>query len=130
MNSDVSLIEIDLLRGGTPIAGGNYVTGKLDDIEPRPDYLVVLSRSWQRGLNLETELFPFTIRESLPCIPVPLREGENEVLLDLQYVFQLIYDNGPYRRGAVDYSQTPEPALSAEHSEWVAKLLLDRGITG
>jgi hypothetical protein len=105
-----------------------YVTQKLGELEPKPDYLVVVSRAWQRGAKLALELFPFTVRDPLPCIPVPLREGEREVPLDLQYVFTLAYDSGPYRRGAVDYAQPPEPPLPADQAEWADQLLRESGL--
>jgi len=128
LDSDASLIEIDLLRGGEPIVGGMHVSEKLSELEPKPDYVVVISRAWQRGAKLAHELFPFTVRDPLPCIPVPLREGEQEVPLDLQYVFTLAYDSGPYRRGAVDYAQPPDPPLPPEQADWAAALLKEKGI--
>jgi hypothetical protein len=124
LDSDASLIEIDLLRGGRPVVGGMYVHDAIDKLNPKPDYLVVVSRGWQRGAQLGHQLFPFTVRQPLPCIPVPLRDGEPEVPLDLQYVLRLAYDSGPYHRGAVDYTQPPNPPLPPEHATWAQELLL------
>ena len=54
---------------------------------------------------------------------MPLKQGEEEVLLDLQIVFNRAYDTGPYRRGAVDYSvPPPPPALGDENAAWAAEL--------
>jgi hypothetical protein len=93
-------------------------------LKPPPDYLVVLSRSWQRFED-QRRCFarPWSVREMLPCIPIPLREGETEVPLDLQYVFNRAYDGGPYRRGAVDYSRPPRPPLTDEDAAWAEDLL-------
>lgn len=123
LNSDASLIEVDLLRGGRPVVGGMQVLDAVTKLDPAPDYLVVVSRSWQRGATLGHQLFPFTVRQPLPCIPVPLRDGESEVPLDLQYVFRLAYDSGPYQRGAVDYTQPPNPSLPSEHATWAQEVL-------
>ena len=58
----------------------------------------------------------------LPCIPVPLKQGEDDVRLDLQVVFNRAYDTGPYRRGAVHYSAPPPPpALGDEDAVWAAE---------
>ncbi len=88
-------------------------------LEPRPDYLIAVDR----GAELDYELFPIRLEESLPCVPVPLREGEVEVPLDLQYVFQQAYDGSPYARGAVDYDQPPAPPVRPELADWLAKCL-------
>ncbi len=132
LKSDTSLVEIDLLRSGEPIIGGPQVIEAAGRLTPRPDYLVGVSRAWERGGNLEYELFPIGLEEPLPCIGVPLREGEPDVPLDLQYVFNLAYDGGPYARGAVDYGSPPDPPLGPDLAGWLSERL-DRwrgGATG
>jgi hypothetical protein len=123
LDSDASLIELDLLRKGDRLIAFPAAIDAVSRLEPKPDYLVSLSRAWERGAKLHCELFPTTVRDSLPCIPVPLREGEDEIVLDLQYVFQQAYDSGPYARGAVDYTRPPEPPLDAEAAAWAQTLL-------
>ena len=64
-----------------------------------------------------------SLRACLPCIPVPLKHDAEEVPLDLQYIFNRVYETGPYRRGAVDYSRTPPaPRLAADDAAWAAEL--------
>jgi len=123
LGSDTSLIELDLLRGGQPLIGGPLVIEAAAGLEPRPDYLVAVNRAWQRGAELQYQLFPVRLEESLPCIPVPLREGQAETPLDLQYVFQRAYDSGPYARGAVDYDQPPDPPVRLELTGWLKDCL-------
>jgi len=123
LQSDTSLIEVDLLRAGEPIVGGPWVIESTNRLDLGPDYLVGISRAWQRAVNLDYELFPIRLEDPLPCIPVPLREGEAEVPLDLQYAFQQAYDGGPYARGAVDYDIAPEPPVSPERMIWLANCL-------
>jgi len=127
--SDTSLVELDLLRAGEPLVGGPVVVESAGRLEPRPDYVVGVSRAWERGAKLDYELFPVRLEEPLPCIPVPLREGEPEVPLDLQYVFNRAYDGGPYARGAVDYGVPPDPPLRPELADWLAGRL-DRWRSG
>jgi hypothetical protein len=65
-----------------------------------------------------------------PRIPVPLREDIREVPLDLQFVFNKTYGGGPYLRGAVDYSQPPNPRLGEIDRDWALRLLRDNGLAG
>lgn len=123
LDSDTSLVELDLLRAGRPLIGGPLIIESADRLEPRPDYLVAVSRAWERGAKLDYELFPIRLEDPLPCIPVPLREGEQEVPLDLQYAFNHVYESGPYARGAVDYSSPPDPPVRPELDSWLADCL-------
>jgi len=128
LHSDASLVEVDLLRTGRPVAGGAYVIESANKLEPAPDYIVVVSRAWKRVARLGHQVFAFALRDLLPCITTPLREDEAEVPLDLQYVFNLAYDGGPYRRGAVDYTAPPDPPLLPEDLAWADELLREKGL--
>lgn len=121
--SETSLVELDLLRAGQPLIGGPFIFETTSRMKPRPDYLVGVSRSWERSARLDYEVFPVQLDSPLPCIPIPLREGEREVPLDLQYVFHQVYDGGPYARGAVDYGVPPDPPVRPELASWLAACL-------
>jgi hypothetical protein len=96
---------------------------------PTPDYVALIDRSWRRGEALRVcQVFSIPLTGMLPVISVPLRQGQDEVLLDLQHVFNSAYDSGPYRRGAVDYSQPPEPTLKGEAATWAEQVLRERGV--
>ena len=84
---------------------------------------MLVNRAWRRTHGLSAyQIFPVDLREWLPCIAVPLKQGEEEVLLDLQMVFNRAYDTGPYRRGAVNYTAPPpSPALGDENAVWAAE---------
>jgi hypothetical protein len=106
LDSDANLIEVDLLRAGDRLLANLSLQDRVAQLGPPPDYLVLVNRAWQRlGDALAFQLFPVSVTEALPCIPVPLRQGQEEVPLDLQFVFNRVYDSGPYRRGAVDYER-------------------------
>ena len=86
--------------------------------------LVVANRAWRRlGAATDYQAFPASLNDSLPCIPVPLRE-DLEIPLDLQFVFNTAYDDGPYLRGAVDYREAPQPLLEGEYVAWADQLLV------
>jgi hypothetical protein len=90
--------------------------------------VVLVNRAWRRvDATSAYQVFPVPLTEPLPCIPVPLREGQDEVPLDLQFVFQRAYDSGPYRRGAVDYTCPPEPPLPDELATWADECLQAAG---
>jgi hypothetical protein len=120
LRSPTSLIEIDLLRKGRRLWRTRYGVTDLRSLDPPPEYLITVSRAWKRESPFRIEVFPAFLREPLPVITVPLRQGEAEVPLDLQRCFTEHYDAGPYRRGAVDYTRPPEPPLPEEHREWAA----------
>jgi hypothetical protein len=71
------------------------------------------------------ELYPLSLREPLPAIPIPLREGEARVNLALQPLVERVYAVG--RFDLIDYRMEPEPALSAEDASWAAELLKTAG---
>jgi Protein of unknown function (DUF4058) len=126
LESDAHLIEIDLLRSGDRILPDIILAALIDQIAPPPDYLVLVNRAWRRAGGLAYQVFPCSIREWLPCIPVPLKQDEPEVPLDLQFVFNRAYDDGPYLRGAVDYAKPPEPPLSGDDAGWAEALIAGR----
>lgn len=124
LDSDAGLIELDLLRGGLRALEAPALEWLGAEDEPPPAYMVLINRAWRRTpRGVKYEVFPVGIREPLPRVPVPLQEGEPEPVLDLQHVFNQIYDGGPYARGAVDYTKPPpEPALSPEDAAWALAL--------
>ncbi len=123
LQSETSLIELDFLRAGERLIGGLWIAEWAGRRDPPPDYLVAVNRAWEREMGWEYELFPVRLEEPLPCIPVPLRKGEREIPLDLQYTFQQAYDGGPYARGAVDYGSPPDPPIRPDHAAWLAECL-------
>ena len=127
--SDASLVEIDLLRTGRRILPSEEIETRLARRAIHPDYLVLIGRAWDRSPSRQHyQLFPFTLRDTLPVIPIPLREGDAEPTLDLQYLFQRVYDGGPYRRGAVNYAKPPDPPLTEAELSWAAQFLAPRSV--
>jgi hypothetical protein len=113
--SGVNLVEIDLLRAG--------VRPPLGDPAPSiPDYYALVSRAWQRP---QLDVWPFSVRDPLPHIPVPLDPEEPEVLLDMGAAFARAFEEGRYEE-QVDYSKPPKPAFREPDATWARELLAAR----
>jgi Protein of unknown function (DUF4058) len=130
LESDVSLIELDLLRGGDRLLANVELQTWVGSLQPPPDYVVLINRAWQRAEGFRAfQIFPIPLDEPLPVIPVPLRQDQTELPLDLQYVFNRVYDSGPYRRGAVNYLQPPDPPLVDVQAAWAQHRLREASQT-
>ena len=107
----VHLLELDLLRRGTRA----IIHPRL----PASDYLLALTRARSES----TELWPLSLRHSLPTITIPLREGDTEVPLELGEALTATYDEAGYDL-SIDYRSTPPPpALSAADAAWAQDLV-------
>jgi len=60
----------------------------------------------------------------LPRIHVPLADGDPDIVLDLQAVFNRCYDEGAYVR-RLDYRREPTPPLQGEDAVWAEGVLRD-----
>jgi len=109
--SDVHLVELDLLRGGTRMPMGDPL--------PPGDYYAIISRSYRRPY---CEVYAWTLKDKMPTIPIPLLKGDPDVTLDLQAVFNAAYDRAGYDY-SLDYSREIEPPLSPEDAKWVKECL-------
>jgi len=121
LESNVNLIELDLLRSGRRLLPYPDLVAMVDTLAP--DYLVLLNRGALRQGNwMDYTLYPVLLRETLPCIPVPLAAQDPDVLLDLQVAVNRVYREGPYLR-AIDYSVPPNPPLNEADVAWADELL-------
>ena len=118
LDSSAHLLEIDLLRGGqyTVSAPEGRV---LQAHGTFWDYLVCLHRA---GAGERYQCWPFTMREPLPIVSLPLTGEHPDHLLDLPALFNACYDAGPFRR-TVDYTEPPVPRLKRSDADWVADWL-------
>ncbi|MDW8026783.1 MAG: DUF4058 family protein, partial [Armatimonadota bacterium] len=83
--SDVHLVELDLLREGERLPMGKPL--------PSGHYYAIISRSYKRPI---AEVYAWTIKQPLPTIPIPLKRGDEDVMLDLQKVLDAVYDRAGY----------------------------------
>lgn len=80
----VHVLEVDLLRrGARPWPGIQF---------PETPYLVVLTRA----KHVQAEVWPIGLRNRLPVLPVPLRDPDPDVPLDLQAGLNTVYDEARY----------------------------------
>jgi hypothetical protein len=112
-------------------AGANWV--EVDLLRSPRDRLIVRWDSLgpeQRGTYLTTvfdaqrhELlaYPIGLRERLPVIAIPLREGDAAVPLDLQVVLDRVRDDGPFDE--LDYAEPLDPPLSDDDQAWLRERL-------
>ncbi|MBI4616554.1 MAG: DUF4058 family protein [Planctomycetes bacterium] len=121
LRSNVNLVEIDLLRGGSwtvAIREGTARDGR------RFHYLVSVSRPADRT---EFDLYPILLSDRLPVIGIPLKAGDDDALADLQSLVGRCYDRGQY--GArIEYRKGPWPPFSDLEAAWAAGLLQGAGV--
>ena len=107
----VHLVELDLLRGGRrppmqkplPPGDGYYVVSRF---EQRPD----------------SQVYAWTISHPLPTLPVPLRDPDPDLLIDLSEVYSTAYDRGRFQR-RIDYRGATPPHLHGEEISWVNEVI-------
>ncbi len=114
LHSEANLVEIDLLRGGK----------RLPTIErlPKGDYYAFVTRAERRPT---IEVYSWPLERRLPAIPIPLAEGDPDVSLDLQAIFDTTYDRAGYDY-ALNYTKPIEPTLSETQQAWVVEMLAKR----
>jgi len=107
LHSTASVIEIDLLHGGT----------RLPCREPLPegDYYCYVSRAVQRP---HVGVYPWKMTDRLPVIPVPLLPEDGDVPLDLQAAFDLVYERSGYDY-SLKYDAPLSPPVSDEQQKWI-----------
>ncbi len=108
--SRTHLVEIDLLRGGPRMPFGKAL--------PECAYYVLVSRTENRR---EADIWRIQLRDSLPTIPIPLREPDPDVRIDLQALLHRVYDAARYVNYI--YEGTPYPALSADDADWARQVV-------
>jgi hypothetical protein len=118
-SAGVNSVEIDLLRGGEHIISCPFEA--LPQHCRRP-YRVCVRRV---SRPLAFEIYPVSLRASLPTIRIPLRENDPDVLLNLQELITQSYENGDYND--LDYTRGPDPPLDDADSHWAATLLREQG---
>ena len=115
----INLVEIDLVRQGS------YVLVAPDDLIPeqlRTPYLACVYRNEKPD---QVEVFRVPLRKRLPNIPVPLRPGEPDAVLQLQPLIDDCYRDGRHHR--TNYCVEPKPPLSKEDADWADALLREQG---
>ncbi len=119
LQTDVHLIEIDLLRGGERPGW---------EVKEPPlvcEYIVLVNRAF-RGDIRRSEIWPVALHEPLPLCPVPLLPPDPDVPLALGEVLASVYQRAAYAR-RIDYTMpVPPPPLRPDMQRWWAAHLAQR----
>lgn len=110
LTSPVHLIEIDLLRG--------HPRMPFDDPLPPAHYLIMICKAGERP---RSSVWPISVRQPLPTIPIPLLAPDPAVPLDLGQALRTAYERARYDL-RVDYRRPPIPPLSPADAAWTAAL--------
>ena len=119
VRGDVNTVEIDLLRSPR----GRLEVGQQDlPLNRMAPYLtcVRLAENPNRWMD-----YPMPLRQPLPAVPVPLRRGDDDVLLELQPLIERVYVAGGH--DDIEYRNPPEPPLEGEDAAWAEELLRSVG---
>jgi hypothetical protein len=109
LRGTASLVEVDLLLGGR--------RPQVREPMPDGDFFAMISRGDRRP---QCEVYAWSIRRRLPRLPIPLRAGEPDVIVDLAAAYETTYAGGRYDH-AVRYERPLAGPLSDADRAWVAE---------
>ena len=110
--SGVSLVEIDLLRGGPPMP--------LQTVVSPSHYRILVSRGWERP---DAVLYPFNVRQAIPKFTLPLSPDDDEPEVNLGPIVNALHHAARYAQVARYANLPPGPALATDFQEWVDERL-------
>ena len=71
------------------------------------------------------DLYAFPLRSPLPSFPLPLNAANVEPVIDLQTIFEGVYDRAAFDM-VINYQEPPLIKLNTADEEWVEKILIGR----
>ena len=105
--SGVHLLEVDLLRRGIR----PYDFSSM----PKSHYYTTLLRAG----TFKMELWAMSVMDELPIVPVPLKSGDKDAVLDLGKAFKTICADSEYDL-LIDYNKIPPPPeFEGYYESWV-----------
>ena len=110
------LVEIDLLRQWQPMP---ILSNGIQS-----HYRILVSQSHRRP---KADPYAFNLPDPIPTFGLPLRAEDEEALVDLQDLFNGVYDRSGYGF-VIDYSRFPVPPLSEADAAWADALLREKGL--
>lgn len=118
LESEVHLVEIDLLRSGqhTTAVPLNLIQRKTG----RFDYHICVHRFDQRE---DFMIYPIRLPSRLPKIAIPLLPGDPDVTIDLQAILDRCYDAALSSRRVRYSGELPPPPLAEDELKWAKELL-------
>jgi hypothetical protein len=120
LGGEVNLVEVDLLlRRGRPVT----LAESHLPVRRRATYHASV---WRAAKPFQVEYYAAPLRERLPRIPIPLRPGDADVSLDLQYLIDLSFRRGMY--DDINYARPLTPALNEGDAAWATQTLKGKGL--
>lgn len=111
----VNLVELDLLRSGPRMPMG-------EPSPPPAPYYILVQKAWEWP---RLDIWPVSLRQALPPLPVPLDREVADIALDLQSCFVEAFVEGRYRE-EFDYRQAPVPALKEPDAAWARDWIAEK----
>ena len=112
LRADISLVEIDLLRGGAWTLPDRSL---LKPLPPgRVHHYVCVTRPPSLSRH---EFYVLPLRQRLPAVRIPLRRTDPDAALDLQILIDQCYERGRYA-SSLDYTKLPHPPLPEDEAAW------------
>jgi hypothetical protein len=115
LDAGVNLVEIDLVRQGSYVLAASLA--EVPESQRTP-YMICVYRNTMPD---QFELYRAPLQEPLPNIPIPLRPGEGDVVLELQPLIDECYRDGRYYR--IDYRSDTKLNFSESDLTWIASRL-------
>jgi hypothetical protein len=118
----VNIVEIDLLRSSR-----DRLVVPENEIPPERRAAYYTCVCWVSE-PAKWEIYPMLLRRPLPTVPVPCRNTDPDVPLNLQPLIDRIYTEGGH--DDIDYSKPPKPPLPPDDAAWAAELIAKSGRAG
>jgi hypothetical protein len=100
-DNGVALVELDLLRRGTRPLPANRRMGDTS-------YVISVTRADAHNI----EVWPFSVRDTIPVVPVPLLPPDPDIELDTGAALADVYDSASYEK-SINYAEPPPPPAFA-----------------
>jgi hypothetical protein len=113
LQSDVHLIELDLLRGG------ERPGWEVNDPPLDTDYVLLVNRANEYA-SRTSEIWPLALNAPFPTLPVPLCFPDDDIALDLGAVFRAVYERAAYARRMTTDAPLPPPEPRPIMAAWLA----------
>jgi hypothetical protein len=111
------LVEMDLV-----LEGATCLSCDRSTLADQP-YCVSI---WRAGRAANYEIHGLKLNQRLPRLRVPLAADDRDLTVDLQVIFNRVYDR--HHAGQIDYSCDPSAPLSSDDLAWVRSHLRTQGL--
>jgi hypothetical protein len=108
------------------VAATDVATEELDypEFEPRTQRHLKLGRPHRKP---PCQVISWPWRAALPTVPIPLLQGDAELAVNLQSVFQTVYEQSFCDR-RLSYQEALVPPLPAADAAWAAERIRERSM--